>query len=57
MILDFDERQLASTQKRRSRFIIVMAVFIITAFYAGYRLGKEVERQEWLEIVNEKVAK
>jgi hypothetical protein len=31
-----------------------MVGFILIAFYSGYRLGRTVEREEWIDIIDPK---
>jgi hypothetical protein len=37
--------------KRWYAYVFVVALFIMIAFYSGYRLGKTVEKKEWLEML------
>jgi hypothetical protein len=35
-------------------YICLMVGFILIAFYSGYRLGRTVEREEWIDIIDPK---
>jgi len=46
-------------QKKRRfwLYFILIPISILISFWSGYRLGREVEKQDWLKIINPSVIK